>query len=778
VLVADEDVRASLAAIGRALVDGGRFAFETRNPRARAWEEWKPENAMEVVDPAGRRLRVSHNIEAVAGDVVTFAETTADLDGTSLRVDRASLRFLDIDALGDFLAKTGFLIEAQCGRGTCPGLVARPERIETSMSYPSTRARGYVYSRGGDDFSPWREPVKERLPTRLASLSAKYIALFALLVGVPVIGTSVYLLYSSYQDSKRGLIRLQQEKATSVAATIDQFFKDLTDRLGVVQMMYLSHDARASELQQLLSREHATVVFYIDRAGRKTVATPGGGLFSPKGNFSNTPSFVKAKATGIYFGPADAPQRLSNPRVRSMQVTVREERGAHSAFGRGVHAGVVGMTLDLAAVQDLVAQARLGTSGYVYAVDSRGGPIAHPSLAAFTHRSLALPQVTNALGSSSRVGSTVGHNFRRQRVLSVWATVEPVGWKVFVEQPESEAFAPIRGKIWRTALLLAGFVAAGIVLSVFLARRLVRPIERMQTAAARIGAGAYEERIELDRRDELGGLADELNRMAASLQELVKGLEQKVAERTNELQQALAELSQKSSQLEIASKHKSDFLANMSHELRTPLNAIIGFSQVLQQKLVGEINEKQEEYLNDVLSSAGHLLTLINDILDLSKVEAGHVELETATFSLREALERGIVMVRERATKNGVQLALEVDPEIDLVDGDERRIRQVVFNLLSNAVKFTPEGGRIDITTARSDGEVRVAVADTGPGIARSDLQRIFEEFQQAQPDSEGTGLGLALSKSLVELHGGRMWVESEIGKGSTFVFTLPVGAA
>lgn len=618
--------------------------------------------------------------------------------------------------------------------------------------------------------------MKERVLTRLVSLSAKYIALFALLVGVPVIGTSAYLLYSSYQDSKRGLIRLQQEKAKSVTATIDQFFKDLTDRLGTVQMFYLSDEARGSALRQLLSREHATVAFYIDRTGRKTLASPGGGLFRAKGNFSETPSFEQAKATGIYFGPADAPQRLSNPRVRSMQVAVREDPG-----GVDVYAAVVGVTLDLAAVQDLVGDARLGTSGYVYVVDSRGGPIAHPNLAAFSRRSLALPQVAKALRSSSEVGSTVGRNLGGETVLSAWATVEPVRWKVFVEQPESEAFAPIRGKIWRTALLLAGFVAAGIVMSVFLARRLVRPIKRMQTAAARIGAGAYGERIELDRRDELGGLADELNRMAASLQELVKGLEQRVAERTTELQQALVELSEKSGQLEIASKHKSDFLANMSHELRTPLNAIIGFSQVLQQRLVGEINEKQEEYLDDVLASANHLLTLINDILDLSKIEAGHVELEIATFSLREALERGIVIVRERATRNGVQLALEVDPEVDLVHGDERRIRQVVFNLLANAVKFTPEGGRVDVTTARSDGEVRIAVADTGPGIAPGDEKRIFEEFQQTDVGTrqqEGTGLGLALSKRLVELHGGRIWVESEMGKGSTFVFTLPVGAA
>ena len=216
----------------------------------------------------------------------------------------------------------------------------------------------------------------------------------------------------------------------------------------------------------------------------------------------------------------------------------------------------------------------------------------------------------------------------------------------------------------------------------------------------------------------------------------------------------------------------------MSHELRTPLNAIIGFSQVLREKMVGEVNEKQAEYLDDILSSGNHLLSLINDVLDLSKVEAGQVELEVAPFSLHEALERGVVMVRERATKDGVQVTHTADPDIDLIAGDERRIRQVIFNLLSNAVKFTPAGGSVDVSATQVNGEVSVAVADTGPGIAAEDLERIFEEFQQTEAgleQLEGTGLGLALSKRLVELHGGRIWVDSESGKGSTFVFTLPV---
>ena len=609
----------------------------------------------------------------------------------------------------------------------------------------------------------------------LSSLSAKYIAVFALLVAVPVICTSVYLLHSSYRDNKRALVRLQQEKAKSVAVTIDQYFADRVKRMETVWGRFLSFTALGSVLQPLLE-DHATEAFYVDNTGRKTLASAGGGLIVVKGNFSHDRSVKQASAAGVYFGPVYAPRLQSNPGARSMEIVVRESPEGRRVAGTGL----VGETLDLSVIQDLVRQTRLGTSGYVYAIDARGVPIAHPNSAAFTNRSLALPQVTRAL-ASSQSGSTVGRNFRGEKVLSTWATVEPVGWKVFVEQPESAAFAAVRGKIWRTALLLAAFLAVGVGLSVLLARRLVRPVKQIRTAAGRIGAGAYDERIELRRRDELGGLADELNGMAASLQASVQSLEKKVEERTRELQRALAELSQKGRQLEIASKHKSEFLANMSHELRTPLNAVIGFSQVLRERLFGELNEKQEEYVEDILTSGNHLLALIDDILDLSKVEAGQLELEVAPFSLTEALERGVVMVRERATENGVQVTFEADGAVDIVTGDERRIRQVIFNLLSNAVKFTPAEGSVDVRSSQMNGEVRVSVADTGPGIAPEDQERIFEEFQQTDvgvQQREGTGLGLALSKRLVELHGGRIWVESQPGQGSTFVFTLPARSA
>ena len=239
------------------------------------------------------------------------------------------------------------------------------------------------------------------------------------------------------------------------------------------------------------------------------------------------------------------------------------------------------------------------------------------------------------------------------------------------------------------------------------------------------------------------------------------------------------ELESKTAELEVASRHKSEFLASMSHELRTPLNAVIGFSEVLLERMFGELNDRQEEYLRDIWSSGKHLLALLNEILDLSKIEAGHLVLEPTEFSLQEALEHSLALVRERANRHGVRLHLDVAPDVGLVRADELRIKQVIVNLLSNAVKFTPDGGRVDVR-AWADREVLVTVSDTGTGVAVEDRERIFDAFQQGArtaPTTEGTGLGLTLSKRIVELHGGRIWVDSEVGAGSTFGFAIPAGA-
>ena len=238
------------------------------------------------------------------------------------------------------------------------------------------------------------------------------------------------------------------------------------------------------------------------------------------------------------------------------------------------------------------------------------------------------------------------------------------------------------------------------------------------------------------------------------------------------------EIQDKGRELEIANQHKSEFLANMSHELRTPLNAIIGFSEVLSEKMFGELNDKQLEYLLDIHTSGHHLLSLINDILDLSKIEAGRMELDLASVSLPMLLDNCTTLVRERASRQGLTLALEVEAGLGDWVADIRKLKQIVINLLSNAVKFTPAGGRVTLRARRLGHAVEIAVIDTGVGVAADQQALVFEEFRQAGGDylrkSEGTGLGLSLAKRFVELHGGSMRVESEPGRGSTFAFILP----
>jgi signal transduction histidine kinase len=320
----------------------------------------------------------------------------------------------------------------------------------------------------------------------------------------------------------------------------------------------------------------------------------------------------------------------------------------------------------------------------------------------------------------------------------------------------NELVASNRSSFTSSRNLLIGVGAGGLFLALALGLLLswsvVSPLRRTQESLSAIAAGDFAARVEVPNRDEIGALAADVNRMSDELGRLYQ-------------------------ELETASRHKSDFLATMSHELRTPLNAIIGFSEVLHEQMFGELNERQLSYVHDVLEAGRHLLSLINDVLDLAKIEAGRMDLELSQVVLHDLLRSAVSMHSERADRAAIALTVATTPERITIDADERRLRQVVFNLLSNAVKFTPAEGRIDVSAHFEDGHVEVAVADTGPGIPAEDQTTIFEEFEQAADGrrAEGTGLGLPLSRKLVELHGGRLWVESAPGHGSTFRFTLPV---
>lgn len=234
--------------------------------------------------------------------------------------------------------------------------------------------------------------------------------------------------------------------------------------------------------------------------------------------------------------------------------------------------------------------------------------------------------------------------------------------------------------------------------------------------------------------------------------------------------------------LEVANRHKSEFLANMSHELRTPLNCIIGGSEILKDGMLGPLSAQQSQWASDIHESGQHLLTLINDILDVAKIEAGRMELSVTRFDLPSAIGNAVILLKDRAARHGIQLSSAVDPGLGWVTADERKFKQILVNLLSNAVKFTPDGGRVTVSARRVEAGAEIAVADTGIGIAKADQDAVFEAFRQVGSDpvrnAEGTGLGLALARELTQLHGGTLNLESEPGRGSTFTIFLPEGAS
>jgi signal transduction histidine kinase len=619
-------------------------------------------------------------------------------------------------------------------------------------------------------------------------LIRRYFLISALLLAGGLLVSGLVEMYFRYHEIRDNIAQLQQEAATGAASKIGQAMQEIHSSMVAATrsrdvasaspgfrdgpLRKLFDEMLAGELDRLLLIAPAiTEAFALDadgaaraRASRLRPVHP-----EDKRDFSESVGFQRALGGRSHFGPVHF-ARESEPHVT---VSVPIEILA------GVTVGVLQAEVSLIYLgENVVSRLEAGDTGYAYIVSRSGELIAHPQVSLVLQRRglSGLEQVAQALRSDTGAGTvgTLGRNLQGERVFSSYAAVPGLDWIVFVERPADQVYQPLLASIRRTSVLLLLALGMALLASVLVARRILRPLEALRRGVERVGQGELAFRLEVKTGDEIGDLAEEFNRMSARLQEAHGGLEQKVAERTQELVALNGQLDQ-------ANRLKSQFLANVSHEFRTPMNAIIGFTRLVMRKTESQIPPLQHANLQKVLLSAEHLLTLINGLLDLSKIEAGRMEVFPVVFDLRELVQGAAVTIEPMLKADRVTILTDVAPDIPPLLTDRDKLRQILMNLLGNAAKFTDEG-TITVRASRVGATVRIAVADTGIGMPAEALHYVFEEFRQVDMSSTrrhgGTGLGLAIVRRLTHLLGGQVTAESELGKGSTFVVTLPLAPA
>jgi two-component system, NtrC family, sensor kinase len=595
------------------------------------------------------------------------------------------------------------------------------------------------------------------LPKPRGRLFRKYIILFMSVVAAALLASGGLEIYFAIQEQTAAMARIQREQASGAASKIGQFVREVESQIGwTTQLPWTSGTLaqRQFDGQRLMRQVPAiTELLQIDGAGQQRLCISRLGMDENcAADLSNDPRFTVALEKKVYYGQVYF-RRDSEPYMTVAMSGSRRDAGVSIA------------DVNLKFIWDVVASIKAGVTGQAYVIDADGRLVAHPDISLVLRNTdtAVLAQVRTARGGATEAGDMLADDFRGRNVIAAYAPIPELGWFIFVELTLTEALSPLYAASARTGLLLMIGLGVALAAGLLLARRMVVPIRDLQAGAARLGAGELSRRIDIKTGDELEALAGEFNTMAERLEESYTDLERKVATRTREL--------------ELASQHKSQFLANMSHELRTPMNAILSFTEMIQDGLYGAVPPKIGEKLERVQANGKNLLILINDVLDLSKIEAGKLVIEPTEFSWKEVIGGVALATESLAHAKRLRLEIAISPDLPVAYGDGKRLSQVVRNLVGNAIKFT-ERGRITVTAELKDKEFRISVADTGPGIPPEDHVRIFAEFEQVDSSSTrakgGTGLGLAIAKRIVEMHRGRIWVDSALGKGSTFYFTLP----
>ena len=611
------------------------------------------------------------------------------------------------------------------------------------------------------------------VPKTRRRLFTKYVGLFVAVVCVALLSNGIFDVFFYYQEHKTSLIRIQREQAEAASAKISQFVKEIESQLGWTTQLPWSagsiEQRRFDALRLLRQVPAITELAQLDASGKERlrVSRLAMDVVASGTDFSKEPKFTEAVARKVYYGPVYF-RRESEPYMTLAIAGTRRDAGVSVA------------EVNLKLIWDVVSQIKVGERGHAYVVDAQGRLIAHPDISLVLRNTdmSRLAQVNAARGTTSGEGGAServqeSEDIAGRKVLTAYAPVAPLGWLVFVELPAAEAYAPLYAALERLAFVLLAALGFAVLAGMFLAGRMVGPIQALRAGAERIGGGDLSQQIRIKTGDELEALADQFNVMAGRLKESYAGLEQKVEERTREVEE-------KSRQLELASQHKSQFLSSMSHELRTPLNAIIGLTEMMVTNAARFGTEKAAEPLRRVHRAGSHLLGLINQVLDLSKIEAGKLELSPDWVNLTPLINEVVDTARPLAEQNNNRLVVKCQENLGSLTVDPMRLRQILLNLLSNACKFTKQG-EVTLLARKLVNEgnwIEFAVSDTGIGMTPEQQAKLFEEFTQADSSTArqygGTGLGLAITRKLARMMGGDVTLTSEAGKGSTFTVRLP----
>jgi signal transduction histidine kinase/CheY-like chemotaxis protein len=614
-----------------------------------------------------------------------------------------------------------------------------------------------------------------------------YISVGFLMVGVgPLVFFGAQRISALFTTQNTSIQQKHEPMAESLAQAVYGYLLDQTSALQSTASQIESdndsgiprlNDAsfNPAHLNQELAAAHsaqpALLQLYVGSlAGRAVAAAPPAGVGVDYNDWNYVKDVLNARRIGPKYSDVVRSQGDASVAAVVIAVPILDA-------GRNL-VGFLAGTVNLSEVQRLSNYSRIGLNGQAVVVDRRGRVIAHPRddwrTAAKDLSSSAIFQ--QSLGQETGVSWYTDPDGNVPRAAG-FATVPVVGWKVWVSQPVAELRSELTPLIVSTVEWLLVAIVLALVLGFLGAAWITRPVDELTRAAGRIAQGDFVNPLRVRERfaaKELRALAHTFNQMARQLSGAYQTLEEKVSQRTSELQAANQELAR-------ANKLKSEFLANVSHELRTPLSAIIGFSQILLDGIDGPVNEDQLQDITQVNKSGQSLLALINQILDLSKIEAGKMELSLERVELPTLIDSVLDSISPLAQEKGLRIDTRFALGLPAVEADAGRLKQIIINLLSNAVKFT-ERGHIEVLAQPSGRMVRIAVKDTGIGISDDSQKVIFEEFVQGDGSSTrrhgGTGLGLSIVRRLVEMHGGAITVVSEPGVGSTFTFTVPAWAS